>query len=645
MTFLLSCAIQVSVILLIALAVLPLFRRKSAAFRHCVLSTALVFALLIPVFDLLMPLWNVSALVSQHPAVAPLRQQISAMTSPSTRLLPERAGTEVRTGASRATSERSELFRLLPRIMWSVWSTGAFVGVFALVTGLVRLARVASASVPVPSRQWVRLAALISREYGLKRLVRLLQSRNSSILVTWGVVRPEVIVPAGSGEWPEDRVRLVLRHELAHIQRGDWLVQMIAQTLRILYWFNPLLWIVCRRLRLESECACDDAVLSNDIEGHEYAGHLLDVARALNRPDRAWSAALTMARPSTIERRFSAMLNPALNRYPVTRFALFATVVVGLCITLSLSAASTAVPLLPVPAPIKPPAITPTAPPATASATPAQIAAHSKAELSCQTCHVIPSAQAAQVGALPGNLRRLTDDELYRLIRQASQVAPLLGNLPLATNRVRQRASALDRALVEVAGDGDINDIEELLRAGANVNGVVFGDGSPLIAAAGDGHVQATRYLLDRGADPNLAVEGDGNPLIAAAGEGHIEVVRLLLDRGADPNAAVAGDGNALIAAASEGHVDVVALLLDRGANIDQVVAGDENALIQASGEGHLNVVQLLVNRRADVNARVWVEPEGPWRPNGEWRSPLSEALREGHQEVVRFLLSVGARE
>jgi beta-lactamase regulating signal transducer with metallopeptidase domain len=132
---------------------------------------------------------------------------------------------------------------------------------------------------------------------------------------------------------------LILRHELAHIRRGDWIVHMIAQTLRIAFWFHPLVWVVCRRLRLESECACDDTVLSDDIQGHEYAEHLLELARVLNRPGQSWSAALSMARPSTIERRFSAMLNPGLNRYPVTRFALFLMVLVGLAISVSLSAA------------------------------------------------------------------------------------------------------------------------------------------------------------------------------------------------------------------------------------------------------------------------------------------------------------------
>jgi beta-lactamase regulating signal transducer with metallopeptidase domain len=56
-------------------------------------------------------------------------------------------------------------------------------------------------------------------------------SRNSSILVTFGLLRPKIILPAGAMEWPADRARIVLRHELAHIRRSDWPVQMIAQCL------------------------------------------------------------------------------------------------------------------------------------------------------------------------------------------------------------------------------------------------------------------------------------------------------------------------------------------------------------------------------------------------------------------------------
>lgn len=179
----------------------------------------------------------------------------------------------------------------------------------------------------------------------------------------------------------------------------------------------------------------------------------------------------------------------------------------------------------------------------------------------------------------------------------------------------RRLVTALDRALYEAAEGGDLDEISTLLTAGANVNGVIDGDGSPLIGAARNGRLSAVRLLLDNGADPNRAVPGDGNPIIMAA---------------------------------SEGHADVVELLLNRGARIDQIVPGDENALIQASGQGHLRVVHLLVARGADVNARVWVDQvwgRGVRRQGGEWRTPLNMARRGGHDTVVAYLLSVGARE
>src|SRR5206468_3458320 len=87
--------------------------------------------------------------------------------------------------------------------------------------------------------------------------------------------------------WTDERARIVLSHEIAHIRRGDWLAQMLGEVLRAIHWFNPLVWIVCRRLRQESEHACDDAVLGSGVAAADYASHLLDLARTVNAASQA----------------------------------------------------------------------------------------------------------------------------------------------------------------------------------------------------------------------------------------------------------------------------------------------------------------------------------------------------------------------
>ena len=145
------------------------------------------------------------------------------------------------------------------------------------------------------------------------------------MLVTWGLARPTVILPEAARAWSDDRLRVVLSHELAHVRRGDWGTQLAAELLRAVQWFNPVAWMVCRRLRRESEHACDDAVLNAGVAGPAYATHLLDLARAYSVSRGAWSPALPVARPSGLERRVRAMLDAHLNRRPVTRGTRLAT--------------------------------------------------------------------------------------------------------------------------------------------------------------------------------------------------------------------------------------------------------------------------------------------------------------------------------
>ena len=137
-------------------------------------------------------------------------------------------------------------------------------------------------------------------------------------------------------------LRIVLRHELAHIRRGDWVVQIAGEILRTAYWFNPLVWIACARLRQESEQACDDEVLTSDVDGPDYATHLAGAGARCSRP----RPRRVCPRPPLPVRRVSKgesapcwTLN--LTRTPATRSVRFMTAAALLDLTVALAAAQT----------------------------------------------------------------------------------------------------------------------------------------------------------------------------------------------------------------------------------------------------------------------------------------------------------------
>ena len=287
----------------------------------------------------------------------------------------------------------------------------------------------------------------------------------------------------------------------------------------------------------------------------------------------------------------------------------------------------------------------------------AQLVALARGQSGGQAAAVLGMASRSDLSARVGAVLNATQRRGPVGLRAAACAIALAATVVIAIAPIRaiaQRGGAeapttasvsqFGEEIYQAAARGRISEMDDLLARGANVNAVVHGDGNPLIMAAREGYSEIVTLLLERGANPDLGVMFDGSPLIVAAREGHSDIVQTLLDRGADPGLAVQFDGNALIVAAREGHLGIVETLLDHGAPIDEIVPGDENPLIGASFEGRLEVVQFLLSRGADVNARAWIEP-GVDLPNGEWRTPLNMAQRNGHAQVVEYLRSAGARE
>jgi TonB family protein len=313
MMLLADLTLRTSVPLAAALLVCLGLRRGSAALRHRVLSIGLLLALLVSPLTALAPSWNVPLLDAPTRSTA-VRDTAVVVTSAAAADGPV------------STPVDSPRPFTPGQALLIVWFTGMAVGAARMIVGLARLRRTTAAARHLDDGRWSAVARTLSTRFGIARPIDILVTDRRDVLATWGVVRPRVLLPADAPDWPVERVRVVLAHELAHIRRADWLVQILADAFRTLFWFNPAAWLVAHRLRRESEHACDDQVLATGVEPDTYAFHLLDLARETRAAAFVRAAALSMARPSTLEGRIAAMLNRRLDRTVPSRWQIAAVV-------------------------------------------------------------------------------------------------------------------------------------------------------------------------------------------------------------------------------------------------------------------------------------------------------------------------------
>ena len=443
--------------ILMALGIGAAARRARASLRHAVYTALFVFLLLLPFAPRLMP-----EVAVRVPEGAPVTRALQATQSPSP--------------APQAEPVAAQ------RARWSfsfmdVYLAGALLVLASLAVGIVRLRRWAARG-----EVWLdgtRLATEVACQSGIRRAVLVVLSGETAVPITFGFRRQTIVLPAAARDWDDDSLRRALRHELEHVRRDDWALQLLARVTCAIWWPHPLVWLALGRFCAEAERASDDAVV-RAFEPTSYADQLVSLARSLSRRPRV--PALAMASPTRLAERVRAILDPSQPRGPHGRVA-------GV-ITIGVMAAA--------------------------------LAAFGSVRL--------VGAPAASVD---------DDLELYRDVvvgaaerGDVDRLRDLLGR----GLRINQTIDGDGTPLLIAAKHGRDDAVTFLLDHGADPNVPSPGDGNPLIAAAGRGEVKTVNLLLDRGARIDEIVPGDENALMTAARFGQEDVVRLLIDRGANVN-------------------------------------------------------------------------------------------------------------
>ena len=251
------------------------------------------------------PLWSVSTgfdsgnQVSLALELAPARTRATAHSREAAPALADASARPAIRPAAAAKSPRAST-----QTGWRLASPRGFAGValvlISVVVGQIRLRKLSRKARHCRARTGRCCCEETCETLRLRRAVNLLQSADNVMPLTWGWWRPVVLLPAEAGQWPAERRRIVLLHELAHVKRWDCLTQIVARIVCAFYWFNPLVWLAARQMCVERERACDDLVLNGGCKASDYAGHLVEIAGSFRRVPQV--AAIAMARSSQIGR-------------------------------------------------------------------------------------------------------------------------------------------------------------------------------------------------------------------------------------------------------------------------------------------------------------------------------------------------------
>jgi beta-lactamase regulating signal transducer with metallopeptidase domain len=359
-----GAAVKATALLAVAALITTAWRTASASARHLIWTIAVLGALLLPVatvtvgmlggpqlrVPLRMPVATVTASIADPESfpTGAVAAEVSGLTGPAMPAagssIPDeialpvaQAARDAMPSSVRAEIELPALAAIVASSMsggllddWQrsaivIWALGAFLALLPVLLAVVRIRTIARKARPVPHPRWKYLIEATPAISHHSTRVRVLESGDASMPMTWGLVRPTLLVPAHAADWPDWKCRNILLHELGHVERRDCLTQLAAQVACAVYWFNPLAWHAAHRMRVERELACDDRVLSAGAPASDYAANLLEVARSLRAPSFTSHTAIAMARPSQLSGRLLAVLDSRRNRNGVNRRVCAAT--------------------------------------------------------------------------------------------------------------------------------------------------------------------------------------------------------------------------------------------------------------------------------------------------------------------------------
>jgi beta-lactamase regulating signal transducer with metallopeptidase domain len=158
----------------------------------------------------------------------------------------------------------------------TLYITGMTGMIIKLLSDLFQLRKIRTTRIEPMGEAWDKHLDKLAARLQIPRKVKLLISRHVQVPVMLGFIKPLILLPVAMvNNLTEAQLEAVLLHELAHIKRNDYLLNIFQSIVETILFFNPFVWLISKIIRMEREHCCDDLVIASTVQPLQYAHALV----------------------------------------------------------------------------------------------------------------------------------------------------------------------------------------------------------------------------------------------------------------------------------------------------------------------------------------------------------------------------------
>jgi beta-lactamase regulating signal transducer with metallopeptidase domain len=337
--------IKSTLVLSFAILLASLCRKQPASLRHFILSISLIGLLIFPILSTVQSGWQTGLIpswTSETRSSSALDAAVISQSAKPTAIEMDESLNESLGNKSKNAQQsiwpgmtNSSLWNLFRYCLLAIWLSGMLCILVRQIFGLYGAYKLTIEADDLKNSFWRHLLNRFLVAVSIKKKVDLYRHKEVKVPLTWGWLKPVVIMPNESMSWTSEQRESALYHELSHVKRGDFIVMMLARICLGLYWFNPLSWLVIKLMNKEQEKACDELVLRTGIKPSTYAANLLSIRRSMQMSWNPPAAVLGAIGKSQLNDRLLTILKQKCNLREVKmRTKIFFSVLVILTIAI-----------------------------------------------------------------------------------------------------------------------------------------------------------------------------------------------------------------------------------------------------------------------------------------------------------------------